>query len=756
MRSSILRRAGAAIAVAALGAPLLCGCGSGSGSSSNAAQISGQVRSAGMITTAAVQIIPVRAYMWPDLSTPVVETTADSTGRYTMTMPGTTVGRDVIVIATHTPSNDRSSRASGATYRASRIVADLPAFGKTEADLDQASTAAAEASIAYAKSISADDIHGSAYATLVTDLHSWSGISRMDLMADGADLPLVFGGGLKDPEGSCGQYLKTDDTCKRAILLVAEAGNSDVKRARRIAQMLRDFGDGVINPMSSEAGNLLWTTIEQQSIFETEGQISTIFTNRVRLVLGLMDITNQLTLETLKRKVPGQYEVRLNSPGLMPTHILVRVGDAPDGKSWIVTSKVNDSDLNTQVTITPKNAIDTFDFTSRAGGYTLKVRKSDDASVIVDGTLNATAESGGTVTSAVGDISVADKVLKSPITAHGTFTGVPAAGSSPDNEKYTSVSFSGSLNSQVAVASVENLTATWYTSSNANDFKSVQITNLRAATPFTKPITLIVNSAGIEFEAADPTHGYPDPTPKHATFDGSVEVSGNKLEIKGGDMTFVRTLQAGNIGTFRVTGLPDTIRGTATYNSSVLHYVGTLDVKWNNPAENVNGANAASRFPLGTAHYTGDLRPVVGSPSFIDMTLQSSIPAGADINNGATITVKLSLNRLAFPKVNGGEVLTGTIAAAMATAAGKVLPNPVVTADIKHQPTGFAVNIHTLANSGIVGTIMNGTTKLAEIGRASDLGMPELGTGVIIKYVDGTFETAVSILPYMNLSVLLG
>lgn len=221
------------------------------------------------------------------------------------------------------------------------------------------------------------------------------------------------------------------------------------------------------------------------------------------------------------------------------------------------------------------------------------------------------------------------------------------------------------------------------------------------------------------------TPRFPAPTPSHAQLDASIDVSRTRLEITGADVTLVRIPRSDVAGTsFSVAALPSRVRGNAVYTSPELSYTGTLDVVWSNPELAVTGTTPASRFPLGTARYTGDLKPNVGTPSYVHMTLTSTLQAGKPVDNGA-INVQLAINRIAYRNADNGEVLSGKITAVLTTASGNIQAHPVVAADVTHQPTGFKVIVNA-TNGNITGSMMKGSTKLADIGGADALGLGEL------------------------------
>jgi hypothetical protein len=62
--------------------------------------------------------------------------------------------------------------------------------------------------------------------------------------------------------------------------------------------------------------------------------------------------------------------------------------------------------------------------------------------------------------------------------------------------------------------------------------------------------------------------------------------------------------------------------------------------------------------------------------------------------------------------------------------------------DMTHTPSNFRVQVSGQKGQAGTGTIKKADgTKVADIGEAKNLGLPDLGRAWIVKYTDGTFET---------------
>jgi hypothetical protein len=688
----------------------MSGCGGGG---------EGGVKLSGTVTTPpsrdVVANATVKAYAWPvDPTKPVGQATTDARGRYTMSLSGDLSNQDIVVIA---------EQGDGAQkIRLATIVNDLSG-SKTGVDLDAATTLAAENIADRAKNVS--NLTGPAVATIIAELRKLDGLTRDNLLVGGSDLPAVFGGGLKTGSVS-DTFIKADKTIDDEFANIEESGG-DVLQAKRLVQMLRDLVNGVANPMNDEATSLQNALQEQAQTIKDGTQTAHDFASRFGFVGDLLGLSGNGTAESLAGKTPGKYNqvVQVNQ------RILQRVGDTADGKSWDVVSQVPGLTQNMEMILTPKNSIPTFELQAAAGSFTLTVRKSDDSALKYDGTLNV-AQTGtqGTPTQVTLTLTLQDKNLTQPITFNGTLTGVPASGSTQTDPAYTQLVFAGDLTSQFGTVHIGNATAQWFTSSaNNGDVKLMQLTDLKIATSFSKPATLNVSSAIVNFLAADPANGWPQSTPQSITFTGSLTGSGQTLSVSN----FVLNLT-------RVTNnklVPSKIQGAVNFTGTDLAFAGNVDGTWNNPTGNkIEKGMAIADFPSGSLRFVGNLTPQFGTPSSVDLTLTSSHTTTAG-------TVSLAVTNLAF----GDESIRGSITAVYDASDGTVQGNPNVTVDLTESPTGVKLTasgpVKTLA-----GTIVKGTTTLANIDKAGNLGLGDLGADtIIIKYTDNTFETASSILP---------
>jgi hypothetical protein len=725
-----VRKAGGQIfAVAILASCLaLGGCG-GSGGAGSAA-LSGTVNSTtgGRASGTAVAGATIKAFAWPDLAAVVATTTTDASGHYDVPLAPALIGKDIFITA------EKTSGSPPVTTRWSTLVNDLPAAGTTNANIDPSTTVAAEAVAKKARDSNVTDISGTAFATIASEVkRNLSGVDSLSFAAGGTVVPSSFGAGLVGGS-SAANFVANSTTVQSALSSVNDTANSDVKQAKRITQMLRDLSTTVTDAGNAEKDSLNAALEEQKTAINNSTQLASAFGTRAQFV-GTMVTTGDpgpFSDEGLLGKPSGIYEQRVVDNGVGGTRNgLVRTGDSSDGKSWTVTSTLAGATQGMALTITPASAVSTFGVTTSSPGMTIHVTKPSDASVVYDGTLALTKDTSSNITQAVVHLTVQDSALTKPITVNGTLTGTPTTGSTPANPDYTQFAFSGNLDSQFGTASVGNLSVTFYGSSAGRDVKQIRLSSFNLSTTNAKPATVAVSSATLDFQPADPANGFNHSKPNHANISASLQASGHTLTVTNADATLVplKTTSGGN--TVAVSGLS----GSVSYASPVLTFSGSVNGMWQNAG--ATGTSVAS-FPKGSVHLVGSLTPVNGSPATVDMTLTSD---NAVSNN--TVTANLTVAKLSFDTEN----LAGTAKEVFSVQNDTVQANPTVTVDITHSPSNETVHLSGPANN-LAGTIKtSGGTTVAQIGQATDLQIPDLGSVTIIKYGDNTFETAVSILP---------
>ncbi len=190
---------------------------------------------------------------------------------------------------------------------------------------------------------------------------------------------------------------------------------------------------------------------------------------------------------------------------------------------------------------------------------------------------------------------------------------------------------------------------------------------------------------------------------------------------------------------------PLSIQGELQYRSNTLTFSGSVSLALEN--EEVLGFGSETepvsltQVPKGTFSLQGNWAPQIGRPAGIDLQMTSN-PQG----NAPHVTIKLTLNY-------GGQGLSGTITGTLDIQNNQSYGFKSGNLDMSHSPSNFKVRVSAEKGKATSGQIVTAQgEKVADIGEARNLGLPDLGSALIVKYTDGTFETLESVLPRSRLS----
>jgi hypothetical protein len=658
----------------------------------------------------------VKAYLLSDLQNPVKAVQADASGRYTLELPDATMGRDVLIVATKTVM--AAAARNGHNVRMEALVCDLASRDVSGLDLNSATTAGAELALATMKKDAAHrtDLDAPAVYTIVRELGEWSEIDQLSLEFPGnAMLGDDVASGVKDGT-ALATFIAGNSVIQEALKNLFGTGNTSVKDAKAFMQLVRDAFSTVSGEGNDLANGLENAINEQVDLFNTQAHLVATFEQKTRFVLKVPDL--------IENHEPGQYTYA--------NKVFRRLGSSADGKSWSVIDG-----RGTTVTVTPDAAMTEFTAKQAAGKrLTVTAVSSADAAFKVEGTFKVGSDSQGRMNGLTLALTVRDASLTSPIAFNGTMSATPVA-----DDTWSRQQLSGSFASQWGSAEVTNLGVVWTPSSDYDEPQSLQCENLRASSTLSKPATLTASGMSIQLEASDPANHIADPTPKSAALGSlSLTASSHKIVLSNAAITMTRFAEEESPGEWYTTVLPKTIKGTLHFEGTTVESLdGSLNASWDNPSNDLRpGTSPASDYPKGTITISGDARPKFGAPMGLDITITSD----NTVTNGAvSTTVKLNM-------VKGfGEQVGGSIVMAYPVGAGNVVQDdPKITVSLTHSPSGLKLALTQESGGDPSGTIKTSSgTKIADIGPASSLGLPDLGGVVIVKYIDGTFETVASL-----------
>jgi hypothetical protein len=323
------------------------------------------------------------------------------------------------------------------------------------------------------------------------------------------------------------------------------------------------------------------------------------------------------------------------------------------------------------------------------------------------------------------NITIKDGDLNKPISFKGSVSGTVAPGSTQELPQYSKLSFSGTLSSQFGTARVERLEVTMTKIGEEQQPQLITLTNLQVATQTSKPSSLTINGK-FELEPAPQSwlqQGWEeDMKPKSGSISATLQGSGITVKLSNAQISdFV--LDEGD-------ALPRKLEGQLVYTSPSLTFQGTANLFYEGLGATAPSEQVKLNFTL-----NGDWKPSVGSPLNVSVKLEST---------SQTLSMNVSLKY-------GEQKLEGTLAGNWVYV-GEEAEIESATMKLTHSPSNFKVEVTIQEGQPATGTIKTPQgQKVADIGEARNLGLPNLGDVLIVKYSDGTFETLESVLPRSRL-----
>lgn len=694
---------------------LLAGCGGGGGGGGDGSRLT----LSGVVTVPentsrqatsgyALANATVKGYIWPNLTEAIAQTTTDANGRYTLNLPEDAAGKDILVVAT--------KQVGDRTVRVATIAADVPATGRDNVHLDAFTTFAVE-EIAYVRTQEGlDNLSAGGFADVVRRLRERMGAWNGDLASV---LPPQIGGGLQEgPVHAMVQQIVQE--MKHAL----KGSVGDVAVARGMMQTLRDMMVTVVNSGEGEDVAIHAALNAAQEAVDQQLAAVQAFSRRFDVVLCV--------LKRLEGRAPGEYHL----VGEAPYHLfLERVGDISGGKTWKVISQLTGHPSGLVITVTAPQPMEEFRFDPGVGTYTVSATKQG---VDYSATLTPIINQANRTIELRASINLQDDALSRPITFNGTLVAVFAqlpAGDAPP--QITNATFNGQFQSQFGSAQVTNLRMEFEPDSSQPDsVKRITLQRLQAQIT-ARPFSLSLQGVDLPFMKL--SGGGTTPS----------RVIVNTLQITGvdkdsGQMSLTLSEVSGTLEQYRDpvngmgSGVLKSLQGKLNFASSRMTLSGEFSGTWNNPvpfAQVSSAGQSLSTFPEGSIRVKGNMTPAIGKPAGVDITFTSAPKATPPT---VTMTALLSY---------GNESIQMTAELRLRERAGGVY---VATGNflMTHSPSGVKMTVTGEEDRPPTGTIQTADgTKLADVGEAQALGLPDLGEAAIVKYIDGTFETLQSLLP---------
>ncbi|MCX7686941.1 MAG: hypothetical protein N2045_03075 [Fimbriimonadales bacterium] len=701
-------------------AALLSGCGGGGGGAVSGTLLGGTVlvpegtpRSRGLGGYALADAT-VRAYLTSQPDIPIAQATTDENGRFTLQLPASAALKSVLLVAEKGSAPNK--------VRVMTLVPSVDPAGQTGIALDAATTLATEEVVRYAREQNLSALSPNGFAQVVHEVRQrLESLTSLDLRV-GITLPEEIGKGIRN-ESLANTIREVVNTYKNSL----QPAQGDVATAKRMMQMLRDMAIGVSGTGTDESLELDLALSQQEQLIENE-----IFTPLDRFkrsldfmieVMGLAEVNREdyRMLNTLVGQAPGVYEEIADSPY---AHHLVR-RDNTTGNTWQVFSDIREQNRRLVLTVQTQNALSAFDWTPDAGRITIQVRRQGDTAFQQDIVLAVTQrDSQNRPTQLEASITIRDPQLREPIQFTGVITGTPRNGD--EQLSFSSLGFNGNLTSQYATLSISNLGLTLNT---YGDITRATAGTVQVQLRTSKPVSLAIQSLDVQWLSGTDL-------PSLVKFSSLTMTGMNRtLSLSNAEVEFFYSEAEDQ-------SVPRKMTATVSYTSPVMKLNGRVEGTWQNPELPFPLDELflipVNRFPRGSLTFNGSMEPAVGRPASVEFTLNLTPTA-----NPPTATLNLELGY-------GSESLSGTMRGTFKVQSGAIRRGDwfsAAEATFTHSPSNFVLTL-SQTSEGVSGTIRKSdNTTVAQIGEARDLGLPDLGDTLIIKYSDNTFETLASLTP---------
>jgi hypothetical protein len=604
--------------------------------------------------------------------------------------------------------------------RVATVSPDMPAEGRSNVNLDHVTTFAFEEIARIREQEGLSDLSAGGVATVVERIRERLGSWDGDLSSV---LSSQIGGGLTDPT--------LRDTVQNVIqqhkgALKGSTGDADVDRARSMMQTMRDMMGTVVGNGRME-GTAIDTALNlTRDAVDAQVSAAEAFGRRFEIMMRMID--------RLYKHGPGEYRLVGDPYG---HDELQYVGASANNKTWKVTSQVEGPSNGLVLTVVVDNTVEGgFHFDPAAGKYQITATKSG---VSYSATLTPTINETNHTAQLTASINLQDSALSQPITFNGTLQLTLASMDMSSGPRATSATFNnGSFSSQFGSAQVNNLRVDFDPDSSQEDsLQRIRLTSLQAQIA-ARPLSISLQGVDVPFMKLQGG----GTAPRSITVN-TLQVTGRDESNKQISLTISQV--SGTFEEYRDpvngvgSGVIKTLSGRMNFASERLTLSGEISGTWDNPVpfgQISQAGHRLSTYPKGTIRINGNMTPSIGKPAAVDITIATRPDASPPKDTvSATFTYGAESMQASMEMLLEANEVDGVYPAS-------------ATFTMTHSPSGMKVEIAGGRNQPPIGTIKNASgTKIADIGEARDLGVPDLGDVGIVKYRDGTFETLQSLLP---------
>lgn len=479
--------------------------------------------------------------------------------------------------------------------------------------------------------------------------------------------------------------------------------------AKEMVQMVRDVTSSVQRAGFDMEG-IIDSVVDAQDALQRQVDTTRGFTSRLEHIMRIMT--------SLEGQPPGEYEYRWDWGWR-----LYRIASQPQGTEWRV--KMYDVyDQTVPLTIRSQNVLSALHLTPVAGKYSVQALAQG---ISYSGELVANWDAGTRdIRFTFQQVTLSDPELSGPVTFSGDGAAKLASDASADKRvEVKEMTLTGEFESPYGTLHAQRVTIVWDPHWNENnslvslDAQSLsfslrarpvqgELTNVTARLKRLQDGELLA-AEWLEVEQMD------------------LQTGSDKVELKSLQAQFVDYPDASNPEDTALSSL------TARINLKGLRgeYSGQVSATWNNPKplSEWNGIEKRlSTFPKGEVTFSGSFSSL-GVPSVQIENMRARFAPDA---SPPAFTIVATMRQ-------GEKTIEAQWQSELVQMGRVEISRSTVTAT--YQPSGVRLEVN------IVGDRIQGTltaqdgTRLAAIAKAKDIGLPDLGDTVVVKYSDGTFET---------------
>ncbi|MCS6831435.1 MAG: hypothetical protein NZ749_12440, partial [bacterium] len=482
------------------------------------------------------------------------------------------------------------------------------------------------------------------------------------------------------------------------------------QQAKEMVQLVRDTTLSAQRAGFDMEG-ILDSVADAQEALSRQLDATAGFTTRIEHLLRVV--------VSLEGEPPGVYEYRRSDRWR-----LYRLSAQQEGTTWSVRMEGIYNEP-VQLTLRSQNPLKGLVFTPVAGGYSLNATATG---LSYQGQLQMTWNPGSRdFTFRLQNATLSDPELSSPIRFTGEGTAKIAEDASAEQRtSLKEMTIAGTLNTLYGDISAQGLRMTWEPHWNEeNSLTTLQANSLRLSLS-ARPTTAQITNVNAQLKRLP--NGNLVPVVLTAEQMSLQTVASDKLDLtnlraKFADYPSPSAPSSAALSAVSAEVLLRGMRGT---------YSGRVSADWLNPRPYTGDlGERLERFPKGEITFTGQF-----NASGITTQIENLRAVFAPDAAPPVVTIISTLRR-------GDKTIIAEWRSQLVQLATVEVASSTVRAE--YQPSGVILRA-TVSGNTVRGTITtpSGAT-LAQIGKARDLGLPDLGDTVVIKYADDTFETLESL-----------